>query len=113
MRAPARDDLIDAALASLAAGMHLALAAYVERFPPQADFSLVFVAVPVIAASVAALALLLGERRPLQVAGVYAWLVAIFTLPAGGLGLAWVPSALVLTFALQRPRLSSGRQVAG
>jgi hypothetical protein len=114
MRLPSRDDLLDAGMASLAAGVHLAMAAVVDRFPPEVDFSVVFVVLPVVAAVVAALALLVrGERRPLLVAGVYAWLVVLFTLPAQGLGVAWVPSALVLMVALARPRLSSARPAAG
>jgi hypothetical protein len=103
-----RDDLLDAGLASLAAGVHLAMAGLVDRFPPQPDVSLLFVAMPAVAAAAAALALLVaGERRVLQGACVYTWLMAVFTLPAYGLGLAWVPSALVLTLAATRPRLSS------
>lgn len=109
-----RDDLIDALLASLAAGVQLALAAVADRFPPELDFSLLFVAGPAVLASVAALALLfLGDRRPLQVACVYTWLMVLFTLPAYFLGAAWVPAALVLTGAVLRPRLSSGPSDAG
>jgi hypothetical protein len=119
MRSPRRDDLLDAALAALAAGVHLAMAAVVDRFPPSFDFSVVFVVLPVLAAAVAAVALLVArERRPLQAACLYGWLVVLFTLPAQGLGFAWIPSALVLTAALARPRLSQGalssdREAAG
>jgi hypothetical protein len=106
---PGRDDLLDAGLATLAAGVHLAMAGLVDRFPPQPDVSLLFVALPAVAAAAAALALLVArERRLLQGACIYTWLMAAFTLPAYGLGLAWVPSALVLTLAAARPRLSSG-----
>lgn len=52
------------------------------------------------------------ERRPLQVARVFTWLMVIFTLPAG-LGLAWVPSAALLTVAVLRPRLSSAPSATG
>jgi hypothetical protein len=109
-----RDDLLDAGLASLAAGVHLAMAGLVGRFPPPPDVSLLFVALPAVAAAAAALALLVAaERRVLQVACVYTWLMAAFTLPAYGLGLAWVPSAVVLTVAVVRPRLSSGPAASG
>lgn len=108
-----RDDLLDAGLASLAAGVQLAMAALVDRFPPQLDMSLLFVGLPALAAAAAAVALLAGERRVLQGACVYTWLMAVFTLPAYGLGLAWVPAALLLTLAVARPRLSSGPAAAG
>ena len=114
MRTPTRDDLLDAALAALAAGVHLAMAAVVDRFPPTLDFSVVFVVLPVVLSVVAAVALVLpGDRRPLQAACLYGWLMVLFTLPAQGLGLAWLPSALLLTVALSRPRLSSGPAAAG
>ena len=114
MRTPTRDDLLDAGLVSLAAGVHLAMAAVVGRFPPEVDFSMVFVALPATLAAVAAVALLVaGKRRPLMVACVYTWLIALFTLPAHFLGLAWVPAAALLTTALLRPRLSSARPDAG
>lgn len=114
MRRPSRDDLLDAALALLAAGVHLGMAAVVDRFPPVFDFSVVFVVVPVVLSVVAAVALVVpGDRRPLQAACLYGWLIVLFTLPAQGLGFAWVPSALVLTVALVRPRLSSARAAAG
>lgn len=114
MRMPTRDDLLDAGLASLAAGVHLAMAAVVGRFPLELDFSVVFVALPAVLASVAAVALLVaGDRRPLMAACVYTWLMALFTLPAQFLGVAWVPGAAVLTLALLRPRVSSARPDAG
>ena len=114
MRAPDRDDVVDALLASLAAGVHLAMAGVVDRFPLEADFSLLFVGLPVLLAAVAAVTLLVnGDRRPLQVACVYTWLAAVFTLPAYFLGLAWIPTAAVLTVALLRPRISTGQPAAG
>ncbi len=113
MRTPARDDLLDAALASLAAGVHVAMAASRDRFPPEADFSALFVVLPALLAVVAAVALLLGERRPLLVACVYAWMMALFTLPAQFLGLAWLPTAVVLTVAVLHPRVSSDPSAAG
>lgn len=109
-----RDDLLDAGLASLAAGVHVAMAALVGRFPPGPGVSLLFVAVPAVAAIGGAIALLVvQDRRLLQGACVYTWLMAVFTLPAYGLGLAWVPSAAVLTAAVARPRLSSAPPAAG
>lgn len=106
MRLPSRDDLLDAALAAAAAAVHLAMAAVVDRYPPALDFSVVFVGLPVLLAVAAAVALLVaGDRRPLQGACLYGWLMVLFTLPAKGLGFAWLPSGLVLTVALSRPRI--------
>ena len=114
MRGPDRDDLLDAGLAVLAAGVHVAMAAVVDRFPPSFDFSVVFVVLPVVLSLVAAVALVVpGDRRPLQAACFYGWLMVLFTLPAQGLGLAWLPSALVLTAAIARPRLGSAPGAAG
>jgi hypothetical protein len=114
MRMPARDDLLGAGLAVLAAGVHLAMAATADRFPPELDLSVLFVALPPALMVLAAAALLLArEARPLQVACLYTWLMVLYTLPAQLLGLRWVPSALLLTLALTRPRLSSGRPAAG
>ncbi|MCW2678860.1 MAG: hypothetical protein JWM62_261 [Frankiales bacterium] len=113
MRAPSRDDLLDAVLAALAAGAHVAMTARADRFPPELDFSVVFVVVPVVLSVLAALALCVGERRVLQAACFYAWLMVLFTVPAQGLGLYWLPTALVLTLALTHPRISSDRGAAG
>lgn len=109
-----RDTLLDAGLATLAAGVHLAMAATADRWPPEADFSLLFVVLPAVLAGVAALVLLgNGDRRPLYVAAVYAWLMVLFTLPAQFLGVRWLPTAAVLTFALLHPAVSSDRSDAG
>lgn len=114
MRTPGRDDLLEAGLASLAAGVHLALAARADYFPPELGFSALFVVVPVLLAAVAAVALLLrGERRPLLVAAVYASMMVLFTLPAGFLGLSWLPTAVLLTVAVLHPRVSSAPSAAG
>ena len=111
---PRRDDLIDAGLATLAAGVHLAMAARVDRLPPELDVSVLFVPLPVALCLVAAAALLLArDARPLQLACLYTWLMVLFTLPAELLGLNWVPSALVLTLAVLRPRVSSAPPAAG
>lgn len=109
-----RDTLLDAGLASLAAGVHLAMAATADRWPPEADFSLLFVVLPAVLAGVAALVLVVsGDKRPLYVACVYAWLMVLFTLPAQFLGVRWLPTAAVLTFALLHPAVSSDRSAAG
>jgi hypothetical protein len=109
-----RDTLLDAGLASLAAGVHLAMAATADRWPPEADFSLLFVVLPALLAAVAAVVLLVnGDSRPLLVACVYAWLMVLFTLPAQFLGVRWLPTAAVLTFALLHPAVSSDRSDAG
>lgn len=109
-----RDNLLDAGLASLAAGVHLAMAATADRWPPEADFSLLFVVLPAVLAGVAALVLVVnGDKRLLYVACVYAWLMVLFTLPAQFLGVRWLPTAAVLTFALLHPAVSSDRSAAG
>jgi predicted permease len=96
--------VLDATLATLAAGIHVAMASLVDRLPPEADVSALFVAFPPVAAATAALVLLVtGNRRLLQGAAVYTWLMVVFTLPAYFLGLAWVPSAVLLTVAALRP----------
>ena len=98
-----RDDVLDATLAVLAAAVHVAMAALVDRLPPDGGISVLFVALPPAAAATAAVVLLLtGDRRLLQGTCVYTWVMAVFTLPAYFLGLAWVPSALVLTAAALR-----------
>lgn len=111
---PRRNDLLDAGLALLAAGVHLAMAATVGRFPPELELSALFVAMPPALSVVAALVvLLLRDLRPLQLACLWTWLMVLYTLPAQLLGLAWIPSALLLTLALLRPRVSSDRSAAG
>ena len=111
---PRRDDLLDAALALVAVGVHLAMAASVDRLPPELDVSVLFVVLPPVLALVAAGAVLVArDLRPLQLACLYTWLMVLYTLPAQWLGLRWVPTALVLTVALVRPRFSSDRAATG
>lgn len=109
-----RDDVLDAALAVVAVGLHLGAAAYLDRLPPRGAFELVLVGLPVLAGVAAVLALVVrSDRRVLQGVCVLQWLLVLFTLPAFGLGLAFAPSAVVLTVAALRPRLSSDRAAAG
>ena len=97
------DDVVDATLAALAAALHVAMAALVDRLPPDGAISLLFVAFPPAAAATGAVVLLLlGDPRLVQGACVYTWLMVLFTLPAYFLGLAWMPSAVVLTVAALR-----------
>ena len=97
------DVVVDATLAVLAAAVHVAMAALVDRLPPDGAVSVLFVALPPAAAATGALVLLvIGDPRLVQAACVYTWLMVVFTLPAYFLGLAWVPSALVLTVAALR-----------
>ena len=111
---PRKDDLLDAALALAAAGVHLAMAATVDRLPPEMDISVLFVVLPALLAVVAAVAVLVArDLRPLQVACLWTWLMVLYTLPAELLGLRWIPSALLLTLALVRPRLSSDPSATG
>ncbi|MCW2613635.1 MAG: hypothetical protein JWN08_629 [Frankiales bacterium] len=109
-----RDDAVDAALALAAVGLHLGAAAYLDRLPPDLGIDLLLVVLPVLLGVVAVVALLVrADRRPLQVACTAEWLLVLFTLPAFGLGLAFVPAAAVLSVAVLRPRVSSARPVAG
>ena len=75
----------------------------------------VLVAGAPLVAAVAALVLLLarGDRRGLQVACTLQWLVVLFTIAALSIAATLVPTAVLLTIALVRPRLSSARPVAG
>jgi len=112
MRSPTRDDGVAAGLAALAAAVHVGGTALADR-PLDLDLSLLFVGLPVLLAVAAAAAVLGRERRPLQAACLWAWLMVLFTLPAGGLGLFWLPAAALLTVALTRAGLSSDRRAAG
>ncbi|MBC7374812.1 MAG: hypothetical protein H7323_12565 [Frankiales bacterium] len=108
-----RDDALDAGLAAVAVGLHLAAASALDRLPPGFGLDLLLVDAPVLAGVVAVAAIVLrSDRRPLQVACTLEWLLVLFTLPAFGRGLALVPAAIVLSVAVFRPRLSSGRPVA-
>ncbi len=110
-----RDDALDAALAAAAVGVHLAAAALLDRLPPGGGIDLLLVVLPVLAGLSSVLALLLrSDRRLLQGTCVLEWLLVLFTLPAFGLGLAFVPAAAVLTVAALRPRsVSSAPPAAG
>lgn len=109
-----RDDTIDAALAVVAVGLHLAAAAYLDRLPPGFGIDLLLVVLPVLLGLASAAALIVrAERRPLRVACTLEWLLVLFLLPAFGRGLALVPAAVVLSAAVFRPRVSSARPVAG
>ena len=105
-----RDDLLDATLATAGLALHLAAAAYLGRLPPEFGLDLLLVVLPVLVAVTAAVVVLArGERRPLQVACALEWLLVLFTLPAFGLGLAFVPSAVVLSVGALRPRTARPR----
>lgn len=109
-----RDDVLDALLALLALGLHLAAAGYQERLPPDSVLDVLLVVVPALAIAAAVVLLVVRrDRRGLQVACTLEWLLVLFMLPAFFMGLAYVPAAAALTAALVRPRLSSGRPVAG
>lgn len=111
-----RDDAVDAALALVAVGLHVAAAAYLDRLPPGFGLDLLLVWLPVLLGVAAAVLLVVrADRRPLQVACTLEWLLVLFMLPAYGRGLALVPAAVVLSVAVFRARsaVSSGRPVAG
>lgn len=111
---PTRDDLLDAGIALVAAAVHVGMSAWADRFPPELDSSVLFLVLPPVLAVVAAgAALVARDLRPMQLACLYTWLMVLYTLPAELLGLAWIPSALLLTVALVRPRLSSDRSATG
>jgi hypothetical protein len=92
------------ALALLAAGVHLAAVALVDRWPLElADFSFLFEGLPAVLAVVGAVAVAVrDERRPLAVACFWAWAMAVFTMPAYFLGLAFVPTAVLLSVPFWR-----------
>ena len=109
-----RDDALDAVLAVVAVGLHLAAASSLDRLPPGFGLDLLLVDAPVLIGALAAIALLArSDRRLLQVACTLQWLLVLFTLPAFGRGLALVPAAVVLSVAVFRPRLSSDQPAAG
>lgn len=101
---PSRSTVIDVALVLVALGLHVGGAFLLELSPPDRPFEYFVVGVPAIVL-VAALALLYarGDRRGLQAACLVQWLLVLYTLPAKFAGLAFVPSAVVLSLALLRP----------
>lgn len=110
-----RDDSLDATLAVAAVGLHLAAAALLDRLPPDGGIGLLLVVLPVLAGLASVVALLVrSDRRLLQGTCVLEWLLVLFTLPAFGLGLTFVPAATVLTVAALRARsVSSAPPAAG
>jgi hypothetical protein len=93
----------DTALALAAAGVHLAAVALADRWPLARDFSFLFEGLPAVLAVVAAVAIAVrDERRPLMAACFWAWAMAVFTLPAYFLGLAFVPTAVLLSVPFWR-----------
>lgn len=108
-----RDDALDAVLAVVATGLHVAAAAAADYLPPDDVFDAVLGGLPVVAGVAAVVLLLRSDRRGLQVACTLAWLLVLFTLPAFSICVTLVPAAVVLSIAVFRPRLSSGRPAAG
>ncbi len=93
-----RDDKLAAAAAAAGAGVHLLAVALLGRWPPGLGFEALFETVPPVLAVVAAVVLLVrGDRRPLVVACFWSWAAVAFTLPAFGLGLAFVPGAALMS----------------
>ena len=93
-----RDDKLAAAAAAGGAGLHLLAVALLGRWPPGLGFEALFETVPPVLAVVAAVVLLVrGDRRPLAVACFWTWAAVAFTLPAYGLGLAFVPGAALMS----------------
>lgn len=109
-----RDDLLDVALVAAGLGLHVAGLALLDRLQPGVGLiGLLLVALPAVFALAAVVGLVRGDRRPVQVAATYAWLVVLFTLPAFGMGLAFAPGAIVLSVAaLRRRSLSSAPPAA-
>ena len=108
------DNSVDVALAVVAAGLHLGGAADLERLPPDSFLDVFLVVLPVLAALTGAgLLVVRGDRRGLFVACLLTWLIVLFTRPAFGQGLAFVPAAIALTVAARSPAVSSDRSVAG
>jgi hypothetical protein len=110
---PSRSALIDAGLVLVALGLHLGGAFLLDLFPADRPFEYVVVGVPAIVL-VAALVLLYArsDRRGLQAACLVQWLLVLYTLPAKFAGLAFVPSAVILSLALLRPVVAATPQEA-
>lgn len=110
---PSRSALIDAGLVLVALGLHLGGAFLLDLFPADRPFEHVVVGVPAIVL-VAALVLLYArsDRRGLQAACLVQWLLVLYTLPAKFAGLAFVPSAVILSLALFRPVVAATPQEA-
>ncbi len=96
---------LDTVLVAAAAGLHLLACARKDVLPPVGGFETGLVVLPLLA-QIGALALLLarGDRRGLGVACVFQWLLVLYLLPVGFLGLVFAPPALALTYAAVRPR---------
>ena len=99
-----RSELLGAVLLLVALGLHLGGAFLLDLFPPDRPFEYVIVGVPALVL-LGALGVVYarGDRRGLQAACLMEWLVVLYTLPAKFAGLAFVPSAVVLSLALRRP----------
>lgn len=106
-----RSELIDAALIVVALVLHLGGAFLLDLFPPDRLFEWFIVGVPALVL-LGALGVVYarGDRRGLQAACLMQWLVVLYTLPAKFAGLAFVPSAVVLSYALLRPAQAPDEQ---
>lgn len=99
-----RDHLIDAAIALAGVGVHVVAVILLDRFPPSSTLEYLFVGLPIALGLVGAVALAVrGERRPQIAACGWTWTMALFTLPAFGLGLALMPGAALMTLPVLRP----------
>lgn len=114
VRMPSRlDDLLDAAIVLAALGLHVGAALLADAFPPSGTFEVVIIALPMVVQVVALVLLLVRrDRRGLAVACLLEWLLVLYVLPAGWLGLSFIPAAAVLTLALYRPRRVSSDPAA-
>lgn len=109
-----RSDLRDAALILVALGLHLGGAYLLDLFPSDRPFEFFVVGLPALVL-LAALGVVYarGDRRGLQAACLVQWLLVLYTLPAKFAGLAFVPSAVVLSVALLRPAVAQPAEGAG
>lgn len=93
-----RADLTAAGFAGAGAVAHLVAVWLLDRWPPSLGFEGLFETVPPLLAVVAGVVLLArGDRRPLVLAAFWAWGAVALTLPAYLLGLAFVPTAVLLS----------------
>ena len=105
LRRPGLSRPIDVLLVALSVLAHLLVSIRIAIVPPVGNLETGVLVLPLIADAVAiALLLLRDDRTGLSVACLLQWLLVLYLIPAGFLGLVYVPAALLLSLAAFRPR---------